>query len=259
MEPIDRKQLGARIRRAREHLGISQYKLGQHFSWDPLTVSRIEAGTRDLKISDIARLAEFLKVPVGYFLPEWFEESKKEAVAKKGAAPQLQPASSQSPSISRIIGSMVIVVLVIVVGAFALRALQARSTPLPGESEDYEKWLQEIALPVMLHKVSPAIVRVMDCVESKDGECVCNLTIIPDRSDFMAELDQRKSQVPGNLGSLHSTLTDAVVKYQRLRTTVQSFCERGASISDFDSLSNTVEQTAQARDKAVIKLQPYER
>jgi transcriptional regulator with XRE-family HTH domain len=259
MEPIDRRLLGARIRKAREHLGISQYKLGQHFSWDPLIVSRIEAGTRDLKISEIARLAEYLKVPIGYFLPEWFEESTGGSGAKKEIPIQPELASTQSPSISRIVGSLVIVVLVLVAGAFALRALQAKAPPLPGEGENYEDWLREIARPVMVQKVSPAIVRVMDCVDSKSGDCICNLTIIPDRADFMDEINQRKSQVPGNLGSLHTMLTDAVVKYQRLRTTIKSFCDRGASISDFDSLGNAVEQTAKARDKVVIKLQPYDR
>jgi len=254
MEPIDRKQLGARIRRAREHLGISQYELGRRFGWDPLTVSRIEAGTRELKISEIARLAEYLKVPVGYFLPEWFEESDEGRAATNAA-----PAQVQRAPLSRLIGIVAAAALVVVAGVLVGQMLQTRSTPLPGESGDYEAWLIEIARPVMIHRVSPAIVRVMDCLEAKDTDCLCNPSIIPDRAEFLAEIRGYRSRVPANLGSLHASLEDAVERYQRLRLSVQSFCDRGASLSGLAALDNEVQRTAKARDKAIINLQPYER
>lgn len=258
MEPIDRKQLGARIRRAREHLGISEYELGRRFGWDPLTVSRIEAGTRELKISEIARLAEYLRVPVGYFLPEWFEDSGRSSTATSAASAQAQPQAQQA-SISRLIGIVAAAVLVVVVGVLVWQMLRIRGTPLPGESGDYEEWLIEIARPVMIHKVSPAIVRVMDCVDAKDTECLCNPSIIPDRAEFLAEVRGYRSRVPADLGSLHASLEDAVERYQRLRVSVQSFCDREASLSGLAALDNEVQRTAKARDKAIINLQPYER
>ncbi len=258
MEPIDRKQLGARIRRAREHLGISQYELGRRFGWDPLTVSRIEAGTRELKISEIARLAEYLKVPVGYFLPEWFEDFDGGSATTNATSSQAQP-QAQRVSISRIIGIVAVAVLMIAAGVLVWPMLRTGSTSLPGASGDYEEWLVEVARPVMIHRVSPAIVRVMDCIEAKDTACLCNPSIIPDRAEFLAEIKGYRSRVPANLGSLHTSLEDAVERYQRLRVSVQSFCAKGAGLSGLAALDNEVQRTAKARDKAIINLQPYER
>ncbi|MCC7352609.1 MAG: helix-turn-helix transcriptional regulator [Anaerolineae bacterium] len=258
MEPIDRRQLGARIRRAREHKGISQYELGRHFSWDPLTVSRIEAGARELKISEIARLAEYLKVPVGYFLPEWFEEPAKESPATTTSSPQQAQPQSPTASIGRLVSLIVVAVVVVVAAVFVLRMVQAGSAPPPGQGESYEEWLRAIARPVMIHRVSPAIVRVMDCMEAKDTECLCNPSIVPDRAEFLAEVKEHKAQVPANLGSLHTSLEDAVEKYQRLRVNVRGFCDRGASVAGLDSLDNEVQRAAKARDKAIINLLPYE-
>lgn len=59
--------VGNNIRKARESLGWSQAELANRFDKDPSTVSAYEAGSRTVRITDLPRLAELLKVPVAYF------------------------------------------------------------------------------------------------------------------------------------------------------------------------------------------------
>jgi transcriptional regulator with XRE-family HTH domain len=59
---------GARLRAAREHLGLTQEEVAQRSGVHVTEVSRIEAGKRDPKISTLRRLAKAVEVKPGELL-----------------------------------------------------------------------------------------------------------------------------------------------------------------------------------------------
>lgn len=64
---VNPKLLGARIRKARERLTMSQEDLATLVSRDQAAISAYENGRRKLSAADLPLFAEALKVPVLYF------------------------------------------------------------------------------------------------------------------------------------------------------------------------------------------------
>jgi len=65
---MDAEELGARIRRAREELGLSQEQLGRFMDRSHAAISDMERGKTKLGISGLTKLARFLQKDISYFL-----------------------------------------------------------------------------------------------------------------------------------------------------------------------------------------------
>lgn len=159
-------------------------------------------------------------------------------------------------SIRRVFGIVVAIALVALVVVLLVRSAPKSTSR---ENLPYEEWLRTIARPMLIHKLSPGLVRLMTCIELEDTECICSSSLMADRSEMATEVDQYKRRVPLGLGTVHSALEDAVTKYQNLRQSVKSYCDRGASVSGIGALDSEVQKATKARDKATDKLSPYER
>lgn len=61
MEP--KLQVGQNIRAERKRIGITQEALAERCDMHPVEVGRAERGTRDLRVSTIAKLARGLGIP----------------------------------------------------------------------------------------------------------------------------------------------------------------------------------------------------
>ncbi len=61
MEP--KHQVGQNIRANRKRVGITQEALAERCDMHPVEVGRAERGTRDLRVSTVAKLAKGLEVP----------------------------------------------------------------------------------------------------------------------------------------------------------------------------------------------------
>lgn len=68
MENI-REQLGKKIRDAREEKGLTQKELGKAVGYSPMGISHFEKGIRELKVSDLQKIAGVLNKNLSYFLP----------------------------------------------------------------------------------------------------------------------------------------------------------------------------------------------
>ncbi len=64
-----KKQLGKKIREAREENSLTQKELGKALGYSPMAISHFEKGIRELKLSDIQHLAKILKKDLFYFFP----------------------------------------------------------------------------------------------------------------------------------------------------------------------------------------------
>ena len=65
------KDIGKRLREARESAGLSQVQLAKELGYESGTaVSLIEAGERKFKMEDLHKAAELLQGDIGYFLGE---------------------------------------------------------------------------------------------------------------------------------------------------------------------------------------------
>jgi repressor LexA len=64
---LDAKELGERIRKAREQLGLSQEDFAQRISRDQRAVSEYENGKRRISVTDLPTFARVLNVPLLYF------------------------------------------------------------------------------------------------------------------------------------------------------------------------------------------------
>jgi transcriptional regulator with XRE-family HTH domain len=62
-----RKQIGARIEKARRDLRLTQKELGIRLGKSAKVISTYETGQRAISISELPTLAEVLGVPIGYF------------------------------------------------------------------------------------------------------------------------------------------------------------------------------------------------
>ena len=65
-----REQLGARLRDARDYLGLSQEEVARSLGIPRSALSNIETGQRRVDALELKRLAELYKRPVGYFTGE---------------------------------------------------------------------------------------------------------------------------------------------------------------------------------------------
>lgn len=71
---MDAKQLGQRIREAREAKGMSQEQLAELISRDQRSVSEYESGKRRIYANDLPTIARALEVPVIYFFQDVMSE-----------------------------------------------------------------------------------------------------------------------------------------------------------------------------------------
>ena len=66
-ETVDRKTLGARLREARDYLGLSQDEVAKYLEVPRTALSHIESGQRGIDALELQKLAQLYKRPVGYF------------------------------------------------------------------------------------------------------------------------------------------------------------------------------------------------
>ncbi len=72
-QPVDQRELGQRIRRAREQIGMSQETLAEQTERDQKAVSEYENGKRKLPAIALPTYARILGVPIAYFFDEDFQ------------------------------------------------------------------------------------------------------------------------------------------------------------------------------------------
>jgi transcriptional regulator with XRE-family HTH domain len=71
---LEPKEIGERIRRAREAQGMSQEKLAELISRNQYSVSEYESGKRRIYAHDLPTIARALNVPLVYFYEEVFSD-----------------------------------------------------------------------------------------------------------------------------------------------------------------------------------------
>jgi transcriptional regulator with XRE-family HTH domain len=76
-----RKQIGDRIRRARELRGWTQSELAHHLGKNATTVSNYENGNRAISVTEIPQLAQLLQVPIAFFFEESAEALTEQMIA----------------------------------------------------------------------------------------------------------------------------------------------------------------------------------
>ncbi len=64
---VDRQQLGARLRKAREYLGLSQDEVAKYLDIPRTALSHIESGQRRIDALELKKVAVIYKRPVAYF------------------------------------------------------------------------------------------------------------------------------------------------------------------------------------------------
>lgn len=69
-DTVDRRQLGMRLRKAREYLGLSQEEVARYLGIPRSALSNIETGQRRIDALELKRLGQLYKQPVGYFTGE---------------------------------------------------------------------------------------------------------------------------------------------------------------------------------------------
>jgi transcriptional regulator with XRE-family HTH domain len=69
-EAVDRQKLGARLREAREYLGLSQDEVAKYLGIPRTALSHIESGQRRIDALELKKLALLYKRPVAYFTGE---------------------------------------------------------------------------------------------------------------------------------------------------------------------------------------------
>ncbi len=70
---MDPELLGARIRLARERLGLSQTEFGALVAKDQRAISEYESGKRKIAATDLAAFARVLDVPILFFFEDALE------------------------------------------------------------------------------------------------------------------------------------------------------------------------------------------
>jgi transcriptional regulator with XRE-family HTH domain len=69
-ETVDRQKLGARLREAREYLGLSQDEVAKYLGIPRTALSHIESGQRRIDALELKKLAQLYRRPVVYFTGE---------------------------------------------------------------------------------------------------------------------------------------------------------------------------------------------
>jgi transcriptional regulator with XRE-family HTH domain len=69
-EAVDRQKLGARLREAREYLGLSQDDVAKYLKIPRTALSHIESGQRGVDALELKKMAQLYKQPVVYFTGE---------------------------------------------------------------------------------------------------------------------------------------------------------------------------------------------
>ncbi|MDE2166246.1 MAG: helix-turn-helix transcriptional regulator [Alphaproteobacteria bacterium] len=69
-EAIDRQKLGARLREAREYLGLSQDEVAKYLGIPRTALSHIESGQRRIDALELKKVALLYKRPLAYFTGE---------------------------------------------------------------------------------------------------------------------------------------------------------------------------------------------
>ena len=91
----DRKTLGARLREAREYLGLSQDEVARAIDLPRSAVSLIESGQRKIDALELKRFAELYQRPVAEFTGEVEAAASAQAsvqyLARAAAKPALPP------------------------------------------------------------------------------------------------------------------------------------------------------------------------
>lgn len=87
---MDAKELGERIRKARERLGISQEELAQRISRDQRAVSFYESGQRKIFAVDLPTIAQALQVPVSYFFTDNLTNYELEIIQELESLPDVE-------------------------------------------------------------------------------------------------------------------------------------------------------------------------
>ncbi len=64
------KFTGNRIREMRREKKVTQEELGELLGYSPMGISHFENGIRDLKLTDVEKLAKYFGVEMSYFFPE---------------------------------------------------------------------------------------------------------------------------------------------------------------------------------------------
>ncbi len=71
---VDRQQLGARLREAREYVGLSQEEVTKYLDIPRTALSHIESGQRRIDALELKKVAVLYKRPVAYFTGEEQDE-----------------------------------------------------------------------------------------------------------------------------------------------------------------------------------------
>lgn len=82
MNVESRRELGARLREAREYLGFTQDEVGKALKVTQAKVSQVESGRRRASVSELAALANLYQRPVAHFLGEPAEVAVSESLAE---------------------------------------------------------------------------------------------------------------------------------------------------------------------------------
>lgn len=71
--------VGKRIRDIREERGITQKELGEVLGYSAMGISHFEKGIRDIKLSDLKKIAQYFSKDLSFFLsPTFFRFSGKD-------------------------------------------------------------------------------------------------------------------------------------------------------------------------------------
>lgn len=72
---VNAKELGLRLKKARENKGLSQEDLAAEVGLDQRAISEIENGKRKMSVLELPAIAEVLDVPIIYFFEDILSSS----------------------------------------------------------------------------------------------------------------------------------------------------------------------------------------
>ena len=63
------ESIGEKIRQAREEKNLTQKELGGFLGYSPMGISHFENGIREMKLSDVKKIANYFGKSLSYFIP----------------------------------------------------------------------------------------------------------------------------------------------------------------------------------------------